>query len=156
MNEAICWKTVSASPGYRSLKKEYNRCAQRWEGRDKEYSRRVFKWTIRRAMHYAHHRNSSLVTVLDDWEMNRTANWQSYYTARRFPKLNVKPCHSRKPLKIIRRQYRTHQRILDYEGKLRLQASLTDLQRNMRKYENNKKPRYTTLQKSRIARYRRP
>lgn len=92
----INWKTLAATPGYRSLKAEYIRDLHR-SGRSKAELLKHFYWVIGRAQHYASHRGISVVTILNEWEAKRDYWWLNYYQNSNQPKLpsgkprNVKP-----------------------------------------------------------------
>jgi hypothetical protein len=95
----IDWKTVCQSAGYKSLKAEYTRSMQRLQRytgtkntwyveREKKELKDKFQWVIARATHYAHHINTTIDVILNDWEEKRSYSWQNYYQESNQPKLN--------------------------------------------------------------------
>lgn len=99
----IDWKVVSQSAGYISIKQcyadafsEVNRSHQKW-GHKREYgikeAKKRFAWIISRAIHYAHHKQTTVDVILNEWEAKRTYSWQSYYGDQTFPRLDKNSKH---------------------------------------------------------------
>ena len=81
----IDWKTVSKSPGYKSLKAAYikdvlNATRQSHPMRSKEIFLTMFHKAIRLAQHHAHVNETSVENVLQEWELRRTSWWFSFYS----------------------------------------------------------------------------
>lgn len=99
----IDWKVVSQSAGYISIKQCYtdalsyaNTSHQKWNHnrvhRVKEAKAR-FAWIIARAIHYAHHKQTTVDVILNEWETKRTYSWGSYYGDQTFPRLDKNSEH---------------------------------------------------------------
>jgi len=82
------WKKISASKGYKSLKKAYIKDVQdrQWSirrnlcpGRTKEDFRDTFKKSIGLVMKYAVKWDIPFIEVLDHWESERKSWWYGYY-----------------------------------------------------------------------------
>ena len=90
------WKVISASEGYRSLKRAYvkdvqesHRCKARG-GRSKSEFREAFKNAIGMAMKYSNRWGLSVERVLLHWEEVRAGQWwlafyQEYWLSRNKP-----------------------------------------------------------------------
>ena len=74
----IDWKYVATTEGYKSLKAAYAHDVYK-KNRSKKELREHFKWVIGRAIHYAHHENTTIDNILDNWEAKRTMWWFGYY-----------------------------------------------------------------------------
>ena len=81
----IDWKTVSKSPGYKSLKAAYIKDAldatqQPRPMRSKKTFLQRFHRAICLAQHYAHVNETSVENVLQEWELRRTGWWFCFYS----------------------------------------------------------------------------
>jgi len=106
----IDWKHLATTPGYMSMKAavaEEAKCTAKWKHKPDPRYVESFNFAINRAKHYAHHNNVPIENVLNNWELNRTFNFISYYTNHHFPKLHnksLKPCGIRGNLKRCKKQ----------------------------------------------------
>ena len=125
----IDWKKVSQSPGYRSLKAAYVHDIQKGY-RSKSELLKHFKWVISRATYYAHHTNSSIEEILNQWEANRNYWWLNYYQECNQPKKFGKPRNQMNYLRYRRKEvkkrglYRNPKRIVCNEL-IRVQKKLS-------------------------------
>lgn len=103
----VDWKLVCQSAGYKSIRKQYaktlssaNRSKQR-HNQSMKYDLKEcttkFAWIISRAIHYAHHKQTTVDLILNEWEEKRTYSWRSYYGDQNFPKLNPKSLYVARP-----------------------------------------------------------
>lgn len=141
----IDWKKVSKTPGYVSLKAAYIRDVQEAaKSQDKGYhpmrSKKEFlehfRWVIGRAEHYAHHKNTTIDVILNEWEDKRTYWWLNYYQNNRQPLLNRSSVCLPPSIKLLRK----NKRYSRYPKKYKQKAIFSELLR-LQEINSTKSPK---------------
>lgn len=93
------WKEIAACPGYKTIKAKYIRDVQRAANekaqgrhpmRDKPELLKRFNWIISRAKHYAHHKDVSIIEILNQWAVKYDYNWLNAFQDCLQPRLDKK------------------------------------------------------------------